>query len=106
MLSNRIWIFPQSDRAADPTAADVLFRCGSQAGKPAAQLPIESTQEALDVATTEFLTAQIAEYRTLVRKKQKNPMRGLKKCLDREQIAVVDKMLEAASDAQIAVTLL
>ena len=106
MLSNRIWIFPQSDRAADPTAADVLFRCGSQTGKVATHLPLESSQDALDAATTAFLEVQIAEYRSLLRKKQKNPARGLKKCLDREQIAVVDDLLESQSDAEIAASLL
>jgi len=106
VLSNRIWIFPQSDRAADPEAADVLFRCGSQAGKVATHLPMVASQEEFDAATTAFVIQQIADYRTMVRKKQKNPTRGVKKCFDREQIAVIDTALESADDAAIAASIL
>ncbi|WP_213814851.1 hypothetical protein [Glaciihabitans sp. dw_435] len=105
VLSNRIWVMPQRDRAADPAASDVLYRCGSQAGKVAVQLPVDTSEHDFDAATAGFVTAQVAEYRAMRRSKQKNPARLLKKYFDREQIQLIDDGLDARSDEELAASL-
>lgn len=106
VLSNQIWVMPQRDRAGDPTASDVLYRCGSQAGKVATHLPVDSSEDAFATATTEFITAQVAEYRAMRRSKQKNPARLVKKYFDREQIQQIDDGIDEQSDAELAASLI
>jgi hypothetical protein len=90
MLSNRIWIMPQQNRAGGDETAEVLYRCGSQQGKVATQLPLDCSDADFESASIRFVADQITEYRALRRSKQKNPTRGLKKYFDRDDIRVIE----------------
>jgi hypothetical protein len=89
VLSNRIWIMPQQNRAG----------CGSGQGRVAAQLPLNSSDEDFAAATTAFIESQLAEYRALRRSKQKNPSRNLKKYFDRDDIRLIDDAIDSESDS-------
>jgi hypothetical protein len=90
MLSNRIWIMPQRNRAGGDVTAEVLYRCGSQQGRVATHLPLESTEPELEAATLKFIETQLADYRALRRSKGKNPTRNLKKYFDRDDVALIE----------------
>jgi hypothetical protein len=102
VLSNRIWIAPQWNRALGADLFEVFYRCGSQAGKVATHLPADSAEEALTSATVEFVVAQVSEFRRLRRAKGKNPSRNLKKYFDRDDIQLIEDNLDAVTDAEIA----
>ncbi|HEY4268118.1 MAG TPA: hypothetical protein VGM94_08010 [Galbitalea sp.] len=81
---------PQRNRAGGDETAEVLYRCGSQQGRVATHLPLDSSESDLEAATVAFVVAQLAEYRALRRSKQKNPTRNLKKYFDRDDIRVIE----------------
>jgi hypothetical protein len=105
MLSNRIWIMPQRNRAGGDETAEVLYRCGSQQGRVATQLPLETSESDFEEATAAFVVAQLADYRALRRSKQKNPTRNLKKYFDRDDIRLVEDA-DASTDEALARRLL
>ncbi len=81
---------PQRNRAGGDVAAEVLYRCGSQQGRAATQLPLATSEAEFEAATLAFVVAQLADYRVLRRSKQKNPARNLKKYFDRDDIRVIE----------------
>jgi hypothetical protein len=89
---------PQRNRALGDETADVLYRCGSQQGRVAAGLPLETSESEFEAATLAFIVAQLADYRTLRRSKQKNPSRNLKKYFDRDDIRVIEDAVASADD--------
>jgi len=106
VLSNRIWIMPQQNRAGGSESAEVLYRSGAQQGRVAARLPLDSTEDDLATATAAFVETQLAEYRAVRRAKQKNPTRTLKKYFDRGDIQLIDDAIDIESDSEIARRLL
>jgi hypothetical protein len=105
MLSNRIWIMPQRNRAGGDETAEVLYRCGSQQGRVATHLPLETSESDFEEATVAFVVAQLADYRALHHSKQKNPTRNLKKYFDRDDIRLVEDA-DGSTDEALARRLL
>jgi hypothetical protein len=102
MLSNRIWIMPTADRSAAPGSATAYFRCGSQQGKPAREVPSTLAQTEFDRLTTEFVTAEIETYRKARKGKQKNASRNLKKYFDEHDIRFIEERAGDLSSDDIA----
>jgi hypothetical protein len=90
---------PQQNRAGGDVTAEVLYRCGSQQGRVATQLPLESSESDFEEATIAFVAVQLAEYRALRRSTQKNPTRNLKKYFDRDDIRLVEDAVSSGDDA-------
>jgi hypothetical protein len=106
VLSNAIMSMPTADRAAAAGTATVYFRCGSQAGKPAATVSAELSQGELDELTVAFVAAEIETYRRAVASKQKNASRNLKKYFDKAHIARIDRGIVEGSTTETALLLL
>jgi hypothetical protein len=106
VLSNRIWVMPQQNRAGGTEVADVLYRCGSQQGRVAASLPLDATEEQFTSATIDFVADQLADFRSLRRSRQKNPSRNLKKYFDRDDIARIEAAIDSTDDLLIARSLI
>jgi hypothetical protein len=106
MLSNAIWIMPTADRSAAPGQATVFYRCGSQAGKPAATVPDDLGEPDFTERTVAFIVAEIEIFRKAKSSRQKNSSRNLKKYFDAAQVAQVEHRAGELSDRELALELL
>jgi hypothetical protein len=89
VLSNAIWIMPETTRSNGLERAVIFYRCGSQQGKPASEVPADLGEDAFADLTVEFVLAQVQEYAKAQAKKQKNATRNLKKYFDGPQIQLI-----------------